>query len=141
MVPVFGRGVRFVLVGIVCTVISFVVFVCAIKTCGYLIAAALSWAAGVCFGFALNRRVTFGISGVVGVWRELILFLGGSLAQLGLGLFDYWILIGNLKLPAGAAFIINLAVGASAMFAWLNLAVFSRSLGFGTQRRSESSAA
>ncbi|MGH6987932.1 MAG: GtrA family protein [Caulobacteraceae bacterium] len=121
--------------GALCTIISFVVFVLAANAFNYLVAGVLSWIAGIGVGFALNRRLTFGISGSGALRRHVTLFVAGSLAQFALALSVYWLLIGKLHLTPAAAFCINLLVNAGVMFAYLSLVVFRRSSASSLGRR------
>ena len=121
------RLVRFGLTGVLTTALSYGVFIGLIRLGAYYeVASVASWALGLALGFAINRRFTFGISGADSRKRDLLLYVAGSLLQLGLGLAGYALLIGRLGLGATPAFVLNTAVTASFNFLFLRFVTFRR---------------
>ncbi len=121
------RLIRFGLTGALTTAFSYGVFIGLIHLgLYYEIASVASWALGLCVGFALNRRFTFGISGADRRTRDFSFYVLGSLLQLGLGLGGYALLIGRLRLDATPAFILNTAVTATFNFLFLRFVTFRR---------------
>jgi putative flippase GtrA len=85
-----------------------------------------AWGSGVAFGFLLNRRVTFRISGAAGFGGQLRRFLAGSLAQLVFSTLCLALLMDGAGLPAATAWLVTLVAATTAMFIYLNLFAFAR---------------
>lgn len=129
MKPMIRRAFSFGVAGAIATVITYLGFIGLLKVTNYLVAATGSWILGVACGFALNRRLTFGISGPAGRGKHLALFTLGAVLQYGLAMAGYAILIGRLRLNPSMAFIINLGFTTTFSFAFQNLVVFRRADG------------
>jgi putative flippase GtrA len=123
---VLQRAVKFGLAGVLATSVAYLTFILLLKVTHYLPAAALSWAASVCVGFAANRRFTFGISGSQGRKREFVLFMIGAGLQLLIALIGYAILIGHFKIAPTPAFLLNLILTTTFSFAFSSLVTFRR---------------
>jgi len=123
---VLQRAVKFGLAGALATGVAYLTFMLLLKVMHYLPAGALSWAASVCVGFAVNRRFTFGISGSQGRKREFALFMIGAGLQLLIALAGYAVLIGHLKIAPTPAFLLNLILTTTFSFAFSSLVTFRR---------------
>jgi putative flippase GtrA len=113
--PVVAQFLKFGLVGVMNTLLTFVVFTILVKAFGvwYVAASAVGFLVGACNGFLLNRSWTFrGHSGgPSAAFRWAIVQGLGLLADLGL----IYLLVSGAGLPklAGQAFAIALVVGAT----------------------------
>jgi putative flippase GtrA len=117
---------RFGIVGVVCTLTAYAIFVIAAGFMHYVLANVLGWLAATGLSFALNRRFTFGISDVEHIRRDAVLFALGSLGQLTVASASYWLLIGVLGLPPFVAFPIVLGLTVPPMFLFLKAIAFRR---------------
>jgi putative flippase GtrA len=126
-----GRGIRFTTVGVLCTVIGYVVFVSLTKVVHYEIANVGAWASGVGVGFLLNRYVTYKIRGPDGLPMQFGLFVLGSLGQLVVSSLGYAILISGFHLGPTPAYVLNLVFTASYMFAYLESVAFGAAVSDG----------
>jgi len=115
---------RFGVTGVVCTLISYVVFVLASHAVHYFLANIISWLVSVAVAFPMHRGFTFSGRAGYGLVDELSRFIPGSLGQLVLASFGYWILIGQLGLAPAIAFPLNLLITATTMFLYLHFIVF-----------------
>lgn len=120
------RCVKFGISGGITTVVTYSLFSTLTPTLGYFWAATAGWLAGLASGFALNRRFTFGISGRDGRSQQFAAFTLGAMAQYGLAMAGYWVLIDFLDLRLTLAFAINLVATSAFGFAFQSLAVFQR---------------
>jgi putative flippase GtrA len=121
------RIVHFVLIGLLSTAVSYLVFIALIRLgLHYALASVASWAAGLAVGFVLNRRFTFGITGPERRTRDFGLYVIGALLQLLLGLTGYAITIGRLGLNPTLAFAINLPITTAFSFLFLRFVTFRR---------------
>ena len=119
---------RFIVVGLIATGVSYVVFIGALRVgLHYIPASAVAWFLSLLVGFVLNRRYTFGIHDHAGRIRDLAVYTCGALGQLALGAATYALLMGHLGLPATPAFVINTAVVAAANFIFTRWVTFARS--------------
>ena len=119
-----SRIVRFVVVGGLCTLVAYAVFVSLVPRVHYQAANVIAWACSVGVGFLLNRYFTFRISSRDKIWRHLMLFIYGSLGQLALSSALYGVFLGWMELSTTLAFVLTTGVGAVLMFAWLKLVTF-----------------
>lgn len=118
--------VRFGLVGGFVTAVAYVTFTGLLHLgAHYLVAATAGWAVGVGLSYVLNRTFTFEVGGRAKP-REFGTFVGGYVLQLGLGLADYWLLIGVLKFGPSLAFVANLGLSAAFSFIFMRWVVFRR---------------
>ncbi len=114
-IPVVEQFLKFGVVGLMNTTLTFVTFTILVKVFGvwYVAASAVGFAVGACNGFLINRSWTFrGHSGgSSAALRWAIVQSGGLLADLG---FIY-LLVDGLGLPelAGQALALGLVVGAT----------------------------
>jgi putative flippase GtrA len=121
------RGAKFAFVGVVCTLISYAAYWLALRFgAHYLGANAAGWICGVGLGFVLNRRMTFRVQGAQAWRRQLVMFVIGAVAQLGLSSLGLTLLIGGLGLGPLLAFVINTIILSALNFAWLHF-VFRKS--------------
>ena len=119
-----GAVLRFGVVGACTTALNFLLFTGLIAAgVHYLAACSIGWAVGVGLSYGLNKRFTFALGPGVDL-RELLVFIGGYVVQLGLGLASYAILIGGLGLGPSPAFAINLILVATFSFVFMRTAVF-----------------
>lgn len=114
-IPIVEQFLKFGLVGVSNTLLTFVVFTILVKVFGvwYVAASALGFVVGACNGFLLNRSWTFrghngGSSAAV---RWTVVQGCGLLADLGL----IYLFVDGARLPklVGQAFAIALVVGAT----------------------------
>lgn len=123
--PIIGRVVRFGLVGLLTTALSYAVFVTAIHLgVHYLLASALAWASGVGLSFVLNKRFTFAVRTRADL-REAASFLAGYVLQLIVGTAGYAVLIGGLGLKPTPAFAVNLVITSGFSFLYMQTLVFT----------------
>ncbi len=115
---------RFGVTGIICTFISYFVFVIASYFVQYIIANIISWLVSVAFAFPMHRGFTFKERADLSWVNEIGRFIPGSVGQLILASFGYWVLIGQLGLLPVVAFPLNLLITATAMFLYLHFVVF-----------------
>lgn len=118
------RGVRFSVVGLLCSAISFGVFLALSRATHYEVANAGAWASGMGVSFVCNRVLTYGVRTRRRLPQQTALFIAGSLGQLLVSSLGYWILIGLLHLPAWAAYPICLVFTSAYMFAYMEAVVF-----------------
>jgi putative flippase GtrA len=122
-----ARLIRFVGVGGFCAGLSYLVFILGLRAgLHYLAANATGWLCAVGAGFLLNRSVTFQMNDWSRWPRQFTMFVAGSFAQLALSTAGLAVLMGGLGLGPTLAFLINTALGAALMFAYLNLVAFRR---------------
>jgi putative flippase GtrA len=113
--PVIAQFLKFGVVGVSNTLLTFVVFTILVKVLGmwYVAASALGFMVGACNGFLLNRSWTFrGHSGGSSAAVRWTIVQGcGLLVDLGL----IYLFVSGAGLPklAGQAFAIALVVGAT----------------------------
>lgn len=124
MRPKLQRLLRFLGAGLAATLVTYVVFIGALKVANYAVAATISWCCGLAVGFVLNRRFTFDQSGYDGLPRHLLLFVLGSGLQYAITLAGYAVLIGRLHVTPTLAFALNLILTSSFSFGFQKLVVF-----------------
>lgn len=110
--------------GVLCTAASYGAFVGLSSVVHPQIANVMTWVLGLGLGFALNRRITYRISGPEGRGEQFARFVLGSFGQLLVSAFGFWVLMSVLKLPAWLAFPICLAFTSAYMFAYLESIAF-----------------
>jgi putative flippase GtrA len=108
------------------TAVAYVTWILLLKIVSYPIATALAWLLAVGFGFVVNRRYTFGISGPEKRAVDSSLFLVGALGQLLIGEVGYYVTIGRLGMAPSLAFLINLVLNTSFGFVFHNFVTFRR---------------
>ncbi|BCJ91487.1 hypothetical protein IZ6_22220 [Terrihabitans soli] len=124
--PGGGRVLRFLLVGFVLTLLSYLIFVGLLGVgAHYLVASTASWAGGILASYFLNKGFTFAL-GTDFVWREFGALVTGYVLQLVLASLGYLVLIGGLGLSATPAFLINLVMVAAFSFFFMQLVVFRK---------------
>lgn len=116
----------FVVAGLVATAVSYAVFIPLAPRIGWLPAALTAWVPAVTVAFLLNRRLTFGIRGKERLKRQFGLYVLGALAQLGMSLVGYFVLIDLIGLGASLAFFINLAITTTFSYAFMSLVTFRK---------------
>jgi putative flippase GtrA len=121
------RGLRFSVVGALCTGIAYLVFIGLVGIhAHFLLANVAAWVASVWVGFLLNRYVTFGLRERDGMRLQFGLYLIGALSQLAVSSLGLWVLMGLLHLGPNLAFALNLVLTAGLMFVYVNAVVFRR---------------
>ncbi|HEX5279219.1 MAG TPA: GtrA family protein [Micropepsaceae bacterium] len=121
------RGLRFVIIGGVTTCIAYFVMMTLLSMgAHYSIAIIGAWPVSVLTGFALNRRITFGITTRQHRSRHLGWYVIGGALQLGLAIAGFGFLTQSLTLNATAAFLVNLVVTTAFSFGFMNLVAFRR---------------
>ena len=120
------RVVGYILVGGLSLIVSYVLTAGLKSVIGIQAAAVIAWIAAVLVAFAVNRRVTFGLSGADRRWRELALFTLGALGQLALTLGGYAVTLGWLRWNFNLAFALNILTTTIFGFAYVNLIAFRR---------------
>jgi putative flippase GtrA len=117
-----GRALRFVAVGSLCAILSFLAFRGGIATgMNYVTANAFSWSISLAAGFMLNRIWTFGHHLPAQWARQLALYLAGAISQLAISTLGLALLIGQLKLTPTPAWVINTGACALLSFLWLHV--------------------
>jgi len=119
------QGSRFGVVGAISTILSYIGFVIFSAHMSYFLAGFISWLPSMLISFLLNRRYTFYFFGRANILKQWALFLPGSLGQMALAFFGYWILIGLLHFPPVMAYPINLIATSAMMFTYLKFVTFS----------------
>ena len=120
--------VRFLLVGGFITGVCYLVFIGMLKLgVQYLVAATIGWAVGIGISYVLNRSFTFGVA-TKAQPKEFGTFVGGYVLQLGLGLFNYWVLMGLVGLGPTVSFVLNLVLTSTFSFVFMRWVVFRRGL-------------
>jgi putative flippase GtrA len=118
------RILGYLLVGGLSTFVSYVVTRLLMPAVGVELAAIPAWIASLCVGFAVNRRMTFGLVGARRRARQFALFTLGALTQLGLTVAGYAVTMGKLGLDYNVAFAINIVTSTIFGFIYVNLVVF-----------------
>lgn len=117
--------IRFVVVGLATTAISYVSFSTMIKSGAYYEVASIgSWACASVLGFFLHRSITFKFRREESGLGRFSVFAIGSIAQLLVGMAGYWLLIGVIGLGSDAAFLLNLIVTTTFSFLFMRFVVF-----------------
>ncbi len=118
------RILRFGLVGLLTTALTYGVFVLTIRAgLHYLLASALAWGAGVAVSFLLNKRFTFSLRSRADL-REVASFVGGYGVQFLIATAGYAVLIGGVGLEPTPAFMINLVITSLFSFLFMRWVVF-----------------
>lgn len=120
------RIVRFTLAGGLTTAVAYVTWMILLRFVSYPIATALAWLIAVAFGFVVNRRYTFGITGSERRGVDSSLFLVGAVGQLLIGEACYYVTIGRLGMAPTWAFLINLGLNTTFGFVFHNFVTFRR---------------
>jgi putative flippase GtrA len=123
------RGFRFSVVGLICTAVSYGVFVLAARFVHFEIANMVAWTATVCLSFLLNRGVTYRLRGRNGLPLQFGLFVAGSLGQLLVSSIGYALFMGVLHFKPTLAFVCTTLFTASYMFAYLEYVAFRKARG------------
>jgi len=121
---IIGRGIRFSVVGALCTLVAYASFWTLAHVIHYQLANVISWLLTCSLGFLLHRFVTHKIQGPERIGRQFALHMAGSVGQLAIGAIGFAILIGWWGLNYTLAFILNLAFTASYMFAYMESMTF-----------------
>ena len=120
----FRRLATFGAVGIVSTLVSFVVYRGGLLAgLPYPLAVTGGWAAGLLVAFGGNRRATFGRVGRL-ERREVLGFVSAYGLQLAYSLVGYWITLDVLGLPPTLAFVLVLVPAAGISYAAMHLLAF-----------------
>ena len=120
------RGIKFLGIGAFCTIVSYIVFINLVSKVDYFLANFVSWITSILINFILNRRFTYGIVHSKSISRQFILFIFGSLGQLFIATFSYWILIGHWRWRPTEAFVVTLFITALYMLIYLELIAFRK---------------
>lgn len=120
------RVIGYGLVGGLSLGVSYVITWGLMPVVGIQPAAVAAWVAAVCVGFAVNRRVTFGLVGKEKRVQEFALFVLGAFIQLLITLVGYAITLQKLHLNFNLAFAINIVTTTVFGFAYINLVTFRR---------------
>lgn len=121
---VVRRGVKFSVVGLLCTAISYGVFVALSRVAHYELANVGAWVSGVGVSFICNRALTYGVRTRERLPQQTALFVAGSLGQLLISALGFWVTMGLLHLPAWGAYPVCLVFTSAYMFAYLEAVVF-----------------
>jgi putative flippase GtrA len=121
-----ARGAKFVLTGLLGAGIAYGLFMGLLRLMPWPPAMALSWIGSIWFGFVVNRRFTFEVTGAQRRTRQAGLYLVGALLQLALSYVVYGLLHEVGHWTPTPAFLATTAVTAAFGFAFQSLVTFRR---------------
>jgi len=118
---------RFITVGLICTVISYISFFVALRffSINYLISSCLSFMAGVFVGFFLNKNWTF-TSGEVQTKKIIIHYFTVYIISLGINLLFLRITVGGFGMMPELAYFLAIGITTCTNFIGTKFFVFKK---------------